>query len=115
MGATLPVVFVLALFLPSAAMAQPPNGAAILQSCRQNDSVKSDQCTSFINGLLDGMTASEAARSLGAPICLPDRITTDQLRSALVGWLYSHPQTWMAPGPAAVGVALQDLYPCNKR
>jgi hypothetical protein len=103
-------LFISSLALP--AFADNPNGAALVKACSSKPGTPdSDECMSYFNGFVAGLTA---AKQQGNSICLPSAIDTQRIREAVIGFLYAHQQTWKADGNAATAVALEMLYPCKK-
>lgn len=107
------VAFTVAISL---AQAQSPNAAAILKSCAMSPpaSEEEQKCSSYINGVITGVLVDQVAREQGTPICLPARVTTDQVRQKVSVFLAAHPNIWTMDGNSAVGVALTDAFPCAK-
>jgi hypothetical protein len=56
----------------------------------------------------------QVAKEQGTPICLPARVTTDEVRQSVSGFLEAHPEIWRMDGNSAVGAALAQIYPCPK-
>jgi hypothetical protein len=63
--------------------------------------------------VITGVLVDQVAKEQGRPICLPDRITTDQAITAISGFFAENPSLWNFDGNSVVGVALQKIYPCN--
>jgi Rap1a immunity proteins len=97
--------------LAQSSHAQAPNAAAILKSC----STSGDQlCSSYLNGVIAGVLVDQVSREQGSPICLPARVTTEEVRVKVTAFLAEHPNIWTLDGNSAVGVALQMAYPCGQ-
>jgi hypothetical protein len=56
----------------------------------------------------------QIGREQGTPICLPDRITTDEVRNGIVAYIRAHPNFLTRDGNQVVGVALMTVFPCKQ-
>jgi hypothetical protein len=63
---------------------------------------------------MDGVLLDQVHREQGTPICIPDGITTDQLRQTIVGFILAHQQLLTFPGGIVVGTALAEVFPGKK-
>ena len=107
------VVLAAVLSFPVPALAENPNGAAIVKAC---DGSSSDgSCNSYVNGVMAGVTIDQVARDGGTPICFPPHMTTEQVRQVITKFLRARPSTWTVDGNAGVGLALIDAFPCKKQ
>jgi hypothetical protein len=64
--------------------------------------------------VIAGVLVDQVAREQGNPICLPARVTTDEVRQGVSGFLEAHPEIWTLDGNSAVGAALTVIYSCPK-
>ena len=92
------------------------NAGELLQACTdKSGGAKAAECSTYMDGLMDGLALSGSAAQFKMPICPPrDGSKRQEIRAALLDWLRSHPQTWKSPGGVAIGLALPELYPCTK-
>lgn len=106
------IVAILLAVTPNA-QAQGANAAAILKACATTPGAPTDLCKSYFNGVIAGVLVDQVARERGSPICLPAKVTTDQVIMAVSSFIAGHQNIWTLDGSSVVGVALQTIFPCD--
>jgi hypothetical protein len=93
----------------------PANGAAILKACDLSapTSREREVCDAYINGFIFGIwTAQMPAEKGGSPICLPDTVSTDMVRTKIDAFIRANPTVLTANGNVVTGLAMQTSFPC---
>jgi hypothetical protein len=121
-----PMLLALLLCLPMAAQDATvtlPNlgksGNDYLRSCEaltHNDdfSVQSVQCSTFIKGVVEGLTAYQI-QSHGGLVNMPPNITVPQLEKIVVRYMNDHPKALNLTTSQIILWALMDAYPAAKK
>jgi hypothetical protein len=91
-----------------------PNAAEIVRQCATLGNAPTDECQSYVNGLITGVMMDQIGREQGTPICLPDSVTTDEVRSQIVAYIRAHPDFLARDGNQVVGVALMTMFACKR-
>jgi hypothetical protein len=91
------------------------SGGDLYAACTSASGTRGDViCSSYINGFANGVLMDQIAREKGTPICIPDGVTTIQVREAVKNYLAKHPVVLGIDSGSLVGVALMEAYPCPK-
>jgi hypothetical protein len=104
------------LFLLTSVPASAGTAGGLLTACNSPIGSLGEQiCSAYINGLGEGVLADQIAREDGTAICLPDNITTPQIRDAIKAFIDSKDvRVLQFPSGGVVAAALQATYPCPK-
>jgi Ssp1 endopeptidase immunity protein Rap1a len=107
-------VIVAAMIFTTTAHAEAPNAAEVLRACATASGAPTDTCKAYINGLMAGIYLDQTAREHDDPICLPDRLTTEDVIAAITAFIAAHPITFTVKADPVIGVAIQAAYPCKR-
>lgn len=104
------------LFLLMTIPATAGTAGDLLAACNSPNGSSGERiCSAYVNGLGEGILADQIAREDGTAICLPDHITTPQLRDAIMAFVDSKDvRILQMPSGGVVTAAMQATYPCRK-
>nr|WP_051520083.1 Rap1a/Tai family immunity protein [Sphingobium sp. Ant17] len=89
------------------------SGTSLLAKCRNKAPEYGLACTAYIVGVVDGIR-KDLFIGRGRQVCWPDRMSADDARRTVVGYLERWPDQRRTPASVLVSVALNDRYPCQK-
>ena len=89
------------------------SGTSLLAKCRNKAPEYSLACTAYIVGVVDGIR-KDMFIGRGRPVCWPDHMSADQVRTIVVAYLEKWPDQRQGAASVLVSVALNGRYPCEK-
>jgi hypothetical protein len=105
-------------FMAVILMASPAwaaSGGDIYTSCASAPGTQAYAlCASYINGFVGGVLVDQISNEQATPICLPDKITTDQVREVIIKYAKTNPAALGVISNSFVGAALMGAFPCKK-
>jgi hypothetical protein len=105
--------------MPSSLAKHPTlSGADLLNRCNANEYA----CEAYISGVVDEWCAKEGwphcagrkGKDSADTICLPDEVSSRQLKDVVVHWLQKSDTIQISIAPPLILSALSDTYPCPK-
>lgn len=88
-------------------------GTTLLAKCRNKAPEYALACTAYIVGAVDGIK-KDVFLGRARPNCWPNRLSADEVKRVVVGYLERYPDQRRAPASVLVSVALNDRYSCQK-
>jgi hypothetical protein len=71
-------------------------------------------CAAYLNGFVGGVLVDQISNEQATPICLPDNMTTDQVREVIIKYAKTNPAALGVISNSFVGAALMSAFPCKK-
>jgi len=91
------------------------SGGDLYASCNSAPGTAGDQnCSSYINGFVNGVLLDQIGREQGYPICIPNGTNTAQVRDVVKKFLEAHPAVLNVESGPLVARAITDAFPCPK-
>jgi hypothetical protein len=108
------IFFGIALLIASPAWGAG-KAAGLYAACISAPGTKGDAiCGAYINGFANGILSDQVAKERGTPICIPDNMSTDQIRALFTTFLRTHPEALAIDTGGLIGELLSEAYPCPK-
>jgi hypothetical protein len=108
------VLFGLALLVASPAWGAGKAGS-LYAACISAPGTKEDaMCAAYINGFANGVLSDQVAKERGTPICMPENMSTGQIRALFVAFLRTHPKALEIDTGGLIGELIAEAYPCQK-
>ena len=107
---------VAALFLLTASPSWGASTGDLMRACESASGTSGALlCSSYMNGLGAGILADQIAREDGTAICLPNGISTDEIRNTIKTYVDGKSIAILnLPAGSVVAAAMQSAYPCPK-
>jgi hypothetical protein len=106
------LLLALSLLTPATSHAALLGAPDLLTAC-SGDAVARATCDGYIGGIADLVLQREGRGHTGGKLCLPDSVTRDQLRDAVLSVAH-RPRAAHAPsGAMLVMLAMRATWPCN--
>lgn len=107
------------LFVGIVLMASPPawaaSGGDIYASCASAPGTQGYAlCAAYLNGFVGGIFIDQISNEQRASICIPDSMTTDQIREVIIKYAKTYPAAFGVPSSSFVGAAVTKAFPCKK-
>lgn len=107
------LLLALPLLIPVSSRAALLSAPDLLTAC-SGDAVAKATCDGYIGGIADLVLQREGRGHTGGKLCLPDSVTHDQLRDAVLSVAH-RPRAAHAPsGAMLVMLAMRATWPCNE-
>ena len=104
-----------ALLLLAAAGARADifDGKELISRCTSQRIDEVNTCVGYLAGIADSDRAAPAWRSTKSLFCVPQGVTTGQLRKVLVDYVGQHPEQMEFNAAILVGNAFIEAFPCE--
>lgn len=103
------------LVLIASSPAWAVSGGDIYTSCASAPGTQAYAlCAAYLNGFIGGVLVDQISNEQGAPICLPDGMTTDQVREVVIRYGRTNPASLGVISSSFVGAAITKAFPCKK-
>ena len=113
MKQTLAALFIVAALYPTTTLATSVSAAELLEFCSSEDELQQGMCLGVIMGVRDTIDTAQDWGSVRRIICIPDKVSTNQLRRSVVRGLEEQPDKLPEDAAGLVWGIFHDGFPCS--
>ena len=89
------------------------DGKELMARCGSQRLDEVNTCVGYLAGIADSDRAAPAWRSTKSLFCIPQGVTTGQLRKVLLDYVEQHPEQMEFNAAILVGNAFIEAFPCD--
>ena len=89
------------------------DGKELMARCGSQRIDEVNTCVGYLAGIADSDRAAPAWRSTKSLFCIPQGVTTGQLRKVLLDYVEQHPEQMEFNAAILVGNAFIEAFPCD--
>lgn len=112
-GLAVAAALALTALFPMESRASLFDGNELHQLCHSRDGDEQALCMTYIMGVYDGVSASQATDSGGQKICPEKKVTAFQMIDIVKKWLENNPSKRHLMGSVIIKLTLEKHLPCK--